>query len=47
MEDGKLAYRGNSTFFADNAPRGHTQSDVFATREQHPLELAITWKARS
>ncbi|KAF5014535.1 hypothetical protein F66182_14441, partial [Fusarium sp. NRRL 66182] len=29
-EDNKLVYNGNTTFFADKAPKGHVQSKVFA-----------------
>lgn len=48
MIDGKLAYNGNNTFFADKVPKGHVQSDIFASQseEGHPFELEITWKAR-
>ncbi|OJJ85588.1 T2 family ribonuclease [Aspergillus glaucus CBS 516.65] len=46
MIDGKLAYNGNTTFYADKPPKGYTQSDVFATQGEHPVELDITWKER-
>lgn len=46
MIDGKLAYNGNTTFYADKPPKGYTQSDVFATQGEHPVELEITWKER-
>ncbi|CAK44243.1 hypothetical protein An02g06990 [Aspergillus niger] len=39
-----LAYNDNTTFFADKAPKGPTKSKVFATQDDHPLELSITWR---
>lgn len=47
--DGKLAYNGNTTFFADKVPKGHVQSDVFTFQDvqEHPIQLEITWKART
>ncbi|PTU21778.1 hypothetical protein P175DRAFT_0515837 [Aspergillus ochraceoroseus IBT 24754] len=44
LEDGKLSYRGNTSFFADKAPKGTVQSDIFASEDNHPIELAITWR---
>ncbi|KAE8153737.1 ribonuclease T2-like protein [Aspergillus avenaceus] len=44
VQDGKLSYRGNTTFFADKAPKGRVQSEVYASGEQHPIELTITWR---
>ncbi|OJK05180.1 hypothetical protein ASPACDRAFT_74698 [Aspergillus aculeatus ATCC 16872] len=44
VDDGKLAYNGNSTFFADKAPKGPTKSKVFASQEDHQIELVITWR---
>ncbi|KAI9371167.1 ribonuclease T2-like protein [Aspergillus egyptiacus] len=44
VQDGKLSYRGNTTFYADKAPKGTVQSDIFASEEDHPLELSIEWK---
>ncbi|RAK84712.1 Ribonuclease T2 precursor (RNase T2) [Aspergillus tubingensis] len=44
VEDGMLAYNDNTTFFADKAPKGPTKSKVFATQDDHPLELSITWR---
>jgi ribonuclease T2 len=46
VQDGKLSYRGNTTFFADKAPKGRTQSTIFASQDEHPIDLAITWKER-
>lgn len=42
-EDGKLAYNGNTTFFADKAPKGKVQSDIFIS-EGHALEISIGWR---
>lgn len=44
FQDGKLSYRGNTTFFADKAPKGRVQSKIFASEEEHPIQLTITWK---
>jgi hypothetical protein len=30
VQDGKLSYRGNTTFFADKAPKGRTQRVVLS-----------------
>ncbi|KAJ5601635.1 hypothetical protein N7510_011169 [Penicillium lagena] len=46
VKDGKLCYMGNTTFFADKAPKGHVQSQVFASQEDHQIEIEITWKSR-
>lgn len=46
VKDGKLCYMGNTTFFADKAPKGQAQSQVFASQEDHPIEIEITWKSR-
>ncbi|KAJ5104093.1 hypothetical protein N7532_004622 [Penicillium argentinense] len=43
-KDGKLSYEGNTTFYADKAPKGQVQSSVYATRGEHLLELEISWK---
>ncbi|KAL2842361.1 ribonuclease T2-like protein [Aspergillus pseudoustus] len=45
VEDGKLWYHGNTTFFADKAPKGKVQSDIFASEEDHPIELSIGWRS--
>ncbi|RAO64456.1 uncharacterized protein BHQ10_000468 [Talaromyces amestolkiae] len=44
-EDNKLTYSGNTTFFADKAPKGHVQSKVFAHggNGEHAVELSIAW----
>lgn len=42
--DGKIAYNGNTTFFADKAPKGPTQSKIFASNDEHPIELSIEWQ---
>ncbi|KAJ9285492.1 hypothetical protein DTO021C3_6884 [Paecilomyces variotii] len=42
--DGKIAYNGNTTFFADKAPKGPTQSKIFASNDEHPIELSIKWQ---
>ncbi|PKY08401.1 ribonuclease T2-like protein [Aspergillus campestris IBT 28561] len=42
----KLAYRGNSTFFADKAPKGPVRSEIFASEEDHSLQLSISWSPR-
>ncbi|KAJ5594817.1 uncharacterized protein N7459_001025 [Penicillium hispanicum] len=44
VKDGKLAYEGNTTFYADKAPKGRVQSTIFTSQEEHPIELEITWK---
>jgi ribonuclease T2 len=46
VQDGKLSYRGNTTFFADKAPKGRTQSTIFASQGEHPIDLSIIWKER-
>ncbi|CBF76577.1 hypothetical protein AN4874.2 [Aspergillus nidulans FGSC A4] len=43
-EDGKLSYHGNTTFFADKAPKGKVQSDIFVSEADHPIELSIAWR---
>ncbi|KAE8352599.1 ribonuclease T2-like protein [Aspergillus coremiiformis] len=43
FQDGKLSYQGNTTFFADKAPKGYIQSKVFASEGDHPIQLTITW----
>ncbi|KAL4884833.1 ribonuclease T2-like protein [Aspergillus karnatakaensis] len=43
-EDGKLSYNGNTTFFADKAPKGAVQAEVFVSEERHPIELSIGWR---
>ena len=43
-EDGKLSYNGNTTFFADKAPKGAVQSDIFVSGGEHPIELTISWR---
>ncbi|GAB1211725.1 ribonuclease T2-like [Aspergillus terreus] len=47
VDDTKLSYNGNTTFFADKAPKGVIQSKVYASEEDHPIELTITWKETS
>ncbi|KAL5333859.1 ribonuclease T2-like protein [Aspergillus crustosus] len=44
-EDGKLSYNGNTTFFADKAPKGAVQSEIFDSEKDHPIELSIGWRA--
>ncbi|KAE8421887.1 ribonuclease T2-like protein [Aspergillus pseudocaelatus] len=44
IQDGKLSYQGNTTFFADKAPKGPTKSKIYASEEGHPIELTITWR---
>lgn len=43
--DDFLSYNGNTTFFADKAPKGHVQSKVFAHGGDggHAVELTIAW----
>ncbi|KAL4810550.1 ribonuclease T2-like protein [Aspergillus unguis] len=43
-ENGKLSYNGSTAFFADKAPRGKVQSDIFVSEEGHPIELSIGWR---
>ncbi|KAL4918562.1 ribonuclease T2-like protein [Aspergillus aurantiobrunneus] len=43
-QDGELSYNGNTTFFADKAPKGKVQSDVFVSEGSHPIELSISWR---
>ncbi|KAH8692666.1 putative ribonuclease T2 family [Talaromyces proteolyticus] len=40
-----LVYSGNSTLFADKAPKGHVQSKIFAHdgNGEHAIELSIAW----
>ncbi|KAL3453761.1 ribonuclease T2-like protein [Aspergillus insuetus] len=45
IEDGKLSFKGNTTFFADKAPKGNVQSDIFASEGDHPIELSIGWRS--
>jgi hypothetical protein len=45
--DGKLTFDGKMTFFADKAPRGHGQSKVFLSNDNHPVELQIGWQTAS
>ncbi|KAL3475051.1 ribonuclease T2-like protein [Aspergillus californicus] len=44
IEDDKLSYNGNTIFFADKAPKGAVQSDIFASEGDHPIELSIGWR---
>ncbi|OJJ51599.1 hypothetical protein ASPZODRAFT_127698 [Penicilliopsis zonata CBS 506.65] len=41
IESGKLSYQGNTTFFADKAPKGATKSKIFAAQDEHQIELEI------
>ncbi|PLB52893.1 ribonuclease T2-like protein [Aspergillus steynii IBT 23096] len=43
-DDNKLSYGGNTTFFADKAPKGPVKSTVFASEADHPIQLEISWK---
>lgn len=43
FQDGLLQYCGNTTFFADKAPKGYAKSKVFATQEDHPIEISMSW----
>ncbi|KAJ0424216.1 ribonuclease T2-like protein [Aspergillus carlsbadensis] len=45
IEDGKLSFNGNTTFYADKAPKGNVQSDIFASEKDHPIELSIGWRS--
>ncbi|KAL1987870.1 hypothetical protein VTN96DRAFT_1854 [Rasamsonia emersonii] len=47
LDDGKLSFNGNATFFADKAPKGPVQSKIFASKEDHPINLEIVWDALS
>ncbi|KAJ5174407.1 Ribonuclease [Penicillium canariense] len=46
VKDDRLSYLGNTTFYADKAPKGQVQSTIFASQEDHPIELEITWKSQ-
>lgn len=44
--DGKtLSFEGNSTFYADRAPRGWVQVPVYVSEEGHGTELEIEWQS--
>ncbi|KAJ5674126.1 hypothetical protein N7462_009565 [Penicillium macrosclerotiorum] len=43
VKDEKLCYQGNTTFYAEKAPKGQVQSPVFVTSDEHPIELEISW----
>ena len=47
VKDGKLSYEDKTTFYADQAPRGRTQSNVYASQEERSIEIEITWVAKS
>jgi ribonuclease T2 len=47
VKDGKLSYKDKTTFYADQAPRGRTQSNVYASQEERSIEIEITWAAKS
>ncbi|KAJ6028345.1 hypothetical protein N7540_003921 [Penicillium herquei] len=34
-----------TTFYADKAPKGWTQSKIYPDKEGHPIEIEITWRA--
>ncbi|KAJ5439796.1 Ribonuclease [Penicillium daleae] len=46
VKDDKLTYLGNTTFYADKAPKGQVQSTVFASQAEHLIEIEITWKSK-
>lgn len=45
-KDGKLAYSGHATFYAENPPKGRTQSNVYASQGGRPIEIEITWASK-
>ncbi|CAG7918529.1 unnamed protein product [Penicillium olsonii] len=45
-QDGKLAYKYQTTFYADQAPKGRTQSNVYASQGGRPIEIEITWASK-
>ncbi|KAJ5095373.1 hypothetical protein NUU61_004729 [Penicillium alfredii] len=45
VQDGKLSYRDATTFYADKAPKGSTQSNIYATKGEHLIGIEVTWKA--
>lgn len=45
-KDGKLTYKDKTTFFADQAPKGRTQSNVYASSGGRPIEIEITWASK-
>ncbi|KAJ6083223.1 hypothetical protein N7467_007358 [Penicillium canescens] len=47
VKDGKLSYEDKTTFYADQAPRGRTQSNVYASQEERSIEIEITWASKS
>jgi ribonuclease T2 len=44
MLNGKLAFKGNTIFYADKAPKGPVKSKVFASTADHPIKLEILWE---
>ncbi|KAJ5861668.1 uncharacterized protein N7529_008978 [Penicillium soppii] len=45
-KDGKLSYKNQTTFFADQAPKGRTQSNVYASQGGRPVAIEITWTSK-
>ncbi|KAJ5941180.1 hypothetical protein N7516_001348 [Penicillium verrucosum] len=45
-KDDKLAYSDHTTFYADNPPKGRTQSTVYASQGGRPIEIEITWTSK-
>ncbi|KXG48873.1 uncharacterized protein PGRI_027430 [Penicillium griseofulvum] len=45
-KDGKLAYSDHTTFYAENPPKGRTQSTVYASQGGRPIEIEITWASK-
>ncbi|KAJ5749056.1 uncharacterized protein N7511_010752 [Penicillium nucicola] len=46
-KDGKLGYKDKTTFYADQPPRGRTQSNVYASQEERSIEIEISWSPKS
>ncbi|KAF7714924.1 Uncharacterized protein PECH_007832 [Penicillium ucsense] len=46
ITEGKVSYAGNTTFYADKAPKGHVQSIIYASQAEHLLELELEWSPK-
>ncbi|KAJ5634282.1 hypothetical protein N7528_002124 [Penicillium herquei] len=44
-KDDKLSFEGKTTFYADKAPKGWTQSKIYPDAEGHPIDIEITWRS--
>lgn len=46
IKDGKLSYKGQTAFFADQPPKGRRQSNVYASQGGRPIEIEIAWASK-